>query len=229
MIAQGESCIAAGAVGLTTATTPVGQSAARYAGPVAFTVTNPTRTPICMVQMGPSSNPDWGDNWLAASEQIPPHGSRVFRIAAGQRWDVQVTACQGSATGSRRNIDVPPTGRTVELRGARSVGAGVLGLVASVVFDVLGGLIISSPRTFAGPHGDPTPWFIEGVVDVVLIAPLCVIVGIVGLVPSTGRGFYVRPAAPSPVAASRPTVRFAGAGVAPSPAGGGALSLRWEF
>lgn len=65
-------------------------SARRFAGPVPLRIVNDTPDSIADVQISPSTEPDWGSDWLAGGEIIPSGGERVFMVAPGAGWDIRL-------------------------------------------------------------------------------------------------------------------------------------------
>ncbi len=65
-------------------------SARRFAGPVPLRIVNDTPDSIADVQISPSTEPDWGSDWLARDEIIPSGGERVFMVAPGAGWDIRL-------------------------------------------------------------------------------------------------------------------------------------------
>src|SRR5262245_19192899 len=70
------------------------RNARYYGGNIPLTLINDTPITACYVRMGPSADRNWGDDWLAPSETIPPGAARTFAIMGSPTWDIQVQNCQ---------------------------------------------------------------------------------------------------------------------------------------
>jgi hypothetical protein len=54
---------------------------------------NHSGTTICFVQMSPTTQSNWGADWLGSSETISDGSSRSFQLPTGVRYDIRLSAC----------------------------------------------------------------------------------------------------------------------------------------
>ncbi len=86
--------------------TPGAGYARAYAGSIPLTLVNDTGVPACFVHMSPSSDTNWGDDWLGPTENIPPGGSRTFMVGGGPGWDIQILTCQRTQLSAEQHLPV---------------------------------------------------------------------------------------------------------------------------
>ncbi len=83
-----------------------GDNAQGQAGDVL--IVNRLSEPICFVQMSPSSNPNWGDDWLGSTEMIDPGDTRSFNVPSNAGpYDVRLSACPSGERTLLENRNVP--------------------------------------------------------------------------------------------------------------------------
>jgi hypothetical protein len=57
-------------------------------------IVNRLSEPVCFVQMSPSSDPNWGGDWLGSTEVIESGDSRSFTVPTNQGpYDIRLSAC----------------------------------------------------------------------------------------------------------------------------------------
>ena len=232
--AEGESCAAASP---SQAVAPTAVAPAANAGPGVYTQRYGGSTPvdvvnnfdedICGVEMGPSSDPNWGDNWLLPGERIQVGQARQILIRGGQNWDFRARLCNGSIAASVMHSNVPDIPTQIVLRSNVARSNAAISLVFGPIF--LGGGITLLTLLFDGPlrNGDGLDY---------LMGFLGGFTGITGFV-MTVRGFALlgSPAAAIDVVprprmgwGPRATPLRLGFGFAPTP-GGAAVTLGASF
>lgn len=72
-------------------------------------IVNELSLAVCFVQMSPSTDPTWGDDWLGPDEVISPGASRSFDVPTGAPYDVRVSACPDGMTTLGTWMEVPIT------------------------------------------------------------------------------------------------------------------------
>ena len=143
-MAQGENCVPGQAspvltpqlVAPTVLPVATGSFAQRYAGPGALLLTNRSQVVICDVNMAPSTDREWGDDWLAADEMIAPGATRRFAISGGAPWDVRVGNCDHHVFAVTQRTRISPASSSMSVvRGnaAYPVVIAILGGVAAAL------------------------------------------------------------------------------------------------
>jgi hypothetical protein len=69
-----------------------------------LTLINGTDSEICYLYMGPSTEPEWGEDWLG-DETIPAGWEITFDLKPGT-WDVMVEDCDGNALDSWYDVEI---------------------------------------------------------------------------------------------------------------------------
>ena len=88
--------------------------ARRYGGEIPFTLINDAPIAACYVRLGPSTDNNWGDDWLGPRETIPSGGGRTFAVRGGPAWDVQILTCSHQILAEARQVPIMgPTQVTV--------------------------------------------------------------------------------------------------------------------
>ncbi len=78
-----------------------------------FVIVNESSVPLCIVQISPSSDQQWGPDRLGERETIPPGARRAWEAEPGI-YDVLIRDCRGRVLLERRNV--PISGEGVALR-----------------------------------------------------------------------------------------------------------------
>ncbi len=82
------------------------RTAHRYEGEVPFTLVNDTPQSVCYVRMSPSTDNNWGDDWLGRRETIPVGGGRTFAVRGGPAWDIQIQNCGRQILAEARQVPI---------------------------------------------------------------------------------------------------------------------------
>ena len=83
-----------------------GGSSGGSAGDV--TIVNRLSEPICFVQMSPSSQSNWGEDWLGSTEVINGGASRSFTVPTNQgSYDIRLSACPSGERTLLQRMGVP--------------------------------------------------------------------------------------------------------------------------
>ncbi len=80
--------------------------ARRYGGEVPFMLVNDTPLEACYVRLSPSTDRNWGDDWLGPSETIPAGVARTFAVAGGPAWDIQIQTCGHQVMAEARQVPI---------------------------------------------------------------------------------------------------------------------------
>ena len=78
-------------------------------------VVNNTYMDVCYVFISPSTNDDWGEDWLGDEEVIEPGDIRTFSVDVDQIVDIQVLDCQQELMHAIYDIEVTEEGITYTL------------------------------------------------------------------------------------------------------------------
>ncbi len=76
--------------------------------PATLTLVNDSSLEICYVYVSPTTEDEWGDDWLGAQETILPGDSRDFQVLAGS-YDLLAADCDGNALDEQYGISVAGT------------------------------------------------------------------------------------------------------------------------
>jgi hypothetical protein len=82
------------------------RTARRYGGEVPLTLVNDSPHTVCYVRMSPSTDNNWGDDWLGPRETIPSGGGRTFALMGGPAWDIRLQTCQHQIIAEARQVPV---------------------------------------------------------------------------------------------------------------------------
>lgn len=63
---------------------------------------------ICYVRISPTTDDDWGEDWLGSTEVIDPGESRSFEVPTGA-YDLRVEDCESEAFSIQRDVDISGT------------------------------------------------------------------------------------------------------------------------
>jgi hypothetical protein len=78
-------------------------------------VVNNTYMDVCYVFISPSTNDDWGEDWLDDDEVIEPGGIRTFSVEVDQTVDIQALNCEQELMHAIYDIEVTEEGITYTL------------------------------------------------------------------------------------------------------------------
>ena len=81
----------------------------------AVQVVNNTYMDVCYVFISPSTEDDWGEDWLGDEEVIEPGDIRTFSVDVDQIVDIQVLDCQQELMHAIYDIEVTEEGITYTL------------------------------------------------------------------------------------------------------------------
>jgi hypothetical protein len=84
-----------------------GDFALRYGGNMPLDLMNDTGVTVCYINMGPSSEPNWGGDWLGPTETLPPGAVRRFGIFGATSWDIRALDCAHRVIVERQGIGLP--------------------------------------------------------------------------------------------------------------------------
>jgi hypothetical protein len=71
-------------------------------------VVNHLSIPVCFVQMSPSSQSTWGNDWLGSQEVIESGHSRSFTVPTNQgTYDIRLSACPNGAQTLFEDYNLP--------------------------------------------------------------------------------------------------------------------------
>jgi hypothetical protein len=101
--------------------------ARRYGGGIPLTLVNDTPFEACYVRLSPSSDSNWGDDWLGPRETVPPGVGRTFAVMGGPAWDIQVQTCAHQVLAEARQVPImgPMQISVSQLRGQPMMAAPV--------------------------------------------------------------------------------------------------------
>ena len=77
-----------------------------YGGDITLEVANDLGQTVCFVYMGPSTDPNWGTDWLRRREVVNPGQVRAFGIYRPVSWDIRVTDCRGRELAQGRGLAI---------------------------------------------------------------------------------------------------------------------------
>jgi len=95
----------------TTAPAGGGESGGRKGGggatgrPATLTLANDSSQEVCYVCISPTTDDEWGNDWLGAEETIPPGASRDFEVTAGS-YDLLAADCDSDILDEQYDISV---------------------------------------------------------------------------------------------------------------------------
>ena len=73
-------------------------------------IVNELSVPVCFVQMSPSSQTTWGDDWLGPDEVISPGSSHSFDVPTDRGpYDIRLSACPNGEHTLGTWMEVPIT------------------------------------------------------------------------------------------------------------------------
>ncbi len=76
--------------------------------PATLTLVNDSSLEICYVYVSPTTEDEWGDDWLGAQETILPGVSRDFQVIAGS-YDLLAADCDGNTLDEQYGISIAGT------------------------------------------------------------------------------------------------------------------------
>lgn len=75
-------------------------------GRVNLTLENNFDVPVCYVFISPSSDDEWGDDWLGDQEVISPGNSKMFQLEANQLVDISTHDCNGDLLSEKYEVSL---------------------------------------------------------------------------------------------------------------------------